>query len=64
VRTGVGVENLKISDNPVQIWDRKCLGYSDKSFVGHPGAIYFLRIFAKRGFQQSQAKARIEVELN
>jgi hypothetical protein len=45
--TGVGVEKLEISENQHKFGDRKCLGNLNKSFVGHPNAIYFLRIFAK-----------------
>jgi hypothetical protein len=45
--TGVGVEKLEISENQYKFGDRKCLGNLNKSFVGHPDAIYFLRIFAK-----------------
>jgi hypothetical protein len=46
-RTGVGVEKLEISENQYKFGDRKCLGNLNRSFVGHPDAIYFLRIFAK-----------------
>jgi hypothetical protein len=52
VLSSVGVEKLKISENQYNFEDRKCLGDPNKSFVGHPDAIYFLRILAKRIFQQ------------
>jgi hypothetical protein len=45
--TGVGVEKLETSENQYKFGDGKCLGNLNKSFVGHPDAIYFLRIFAK-----------------
>jgi hypothetical protein len=41
--------------------DRKCLGKSKRSFVGHPSAKFF-RVFSRaRVFQQPQAIALIEV---
>jgi hypothetical protein len=39
LKTGVGVEKLKISEKQYKFGDRKCLGDPDKSFVGHPDAI-------------------------
>jgi hypothetical protein len=39
LHSGVGVEKLEISENQHKFGDRKCLGDSYKSFVGHPDAI-------------------------
>jgi hypothetical protein len=47
LRTGVGVEKLEISENQYKFGERKCLGSLNKSFIGHPDAIYFLKILAK-----------------
>jgi hypothetical protein len=47
VISGVDVEKLEISENQFKFGDRRCLGNLNKSFVGHPDAIYFLRISAK-----------------
>ena len=59
VITGVAVEKPKISEIQSKFGDRKCLGKPNKSFVGHPDAIYFLRIFVKRVFRQPQGNALI-----
>jgi hypothetical protein len=56
----VAVEKLAIQENQAKFGDRKCLSEPDKSFVGHPEAIRFLRILARRVFQQPLADALIE----
>jgi hypothetical protein len=38
------VEKLDISEIGTNLGDRKWLGDSRRSFIGHPDAIYFLRI--------------------
>jgi len=38
------VEKLDISEIGTNLGDRKCLGDSRESFIGHPDTIYFLRI--------------------
>jgi hypothetical protein len=40
----VAVEKLDISEIETNLGDRKCPNESRRSFVGHPDAIYFLRI--------------------
>src|SRR5207247_961171 len=52
VQTAVGVEKVHFPQNSENLGDRKCLGKSRKSFVGHPDAILFLRISQKGVFQQ------------
>src|SRR2546430_16283232 len=54
-KSGVGVEKVHFPQNSENLGDRKCLGKSRKSFVGHPDAILFLRISQKGVFQQPQA---------
>jgi|SRR5436190_18496950 len=61
-KTGVGVEKVHFPQNSENLGDRKCLGKSRKSFVGHPDAILFLRISQKGVFQQPQKMSSV-VEL-
>jgi hypothetical protein len=51
----LGVEKLDFSEIRGNLGDRKFLTERKKSFVGHPGAIQFLRISGRRVFQQPQA---------
>src|ERR1035437_2104179 len=52
VKWPVGVEKVHFLQNSRNLGDRKCLGKSRKSFVGHPDAILFLRISREGVFQQ------------
>jgi hypothetical protein len=53
------LKNSQSKKTQVKFGDRKCLSEPDKSFVGHPEAIRFLRILARRVFQQPQAESLI-----
>jgi hypothetical protein len=46
------LKNPHFPQNSRNCGDRKCLGKIRKSFVGHPGAILFLRISPEGVFQQ------------
>jgi hypothetical protein len=46
----VAVEKLHFLQNSRNLGDRKCLGKSRKSFVGHPDAILFFANFLRRSF--------------
>jgi hypothetical protein len=48
----VAVEKLYFPQNSGNLGDRKCLGKTRTSFVGHPDAILFLRISREGVFQQ------------
>jgi hypothetical protein len=45
--SGVGVEKLGIAENQDKSGVRKCPDNPRKSFIGHPGAMQFLRIYDK-----------------
>jgi len=56
----VGVERVYFPQNNEKLGDRKCLGKSRKSFVGHPNAILFWRISQLGVFQQQLAISLID----
>jgi len=56
----VGVERVYFPQNNEKLGDRKCLGKSRKSFVGHPNAILFWRISQLGVFQQPLAISLID----
>jgi hypothetical protein len=62
--TGVAVEKLHFLQNSRNLGDRKCLERPRKSFVGHPGAILFLRISQEGVFQQPQAISLIDLSMS
>jgi len=45
MRTGVGVEKLDIAENQDKSGDRQSPDDPRKSFIGHPDAMQFLRIY-------------------
>jgi hypothetical protein len=55
--TGVAVEKVHFLQNSEKLGDRKCLGKRRKSFVGHPGAIFFAN-FAGRSFSTATGITR------
>jgi hypothetical protein len=59
----VAVEKLDILEIGPNLGDRKCLGASRRSFIEHPGAIYFLRISRSEFFNISKYVDRVKVLL-
>jgi hypothetical protein len=47
----IAVEKLRFPQNSENLEDRKCLGQSRTSFIGHPDAILLRRISREGGFQ-------------
>jgi hypothetical protein len=43
----VGVEKLDIAENQDKSGDRECPDDPRKSFIGHPDAMQFLRVYDK-----------------
>jgi hypothetical protein len=56
----VGVEKLRFPQNSENLEDRKCLGKSRTSFIGHPDAILFLLISREGVFQHQLPISLIE----
>jgi hypothetical protein len=56
----VGIEKLDIAENQDKSEDRKCPDDPRKSFIGHPDAMQFLRIYDNLVFQQPRLFSSIE----
>ena len=64
VLSPVAVEKVPLLENPNKVDDQKCIGNRRRSFIEHPGAMYFRGNFSERVFQQPRLFASTMARLD